>query len=163
MRYLSVLVIVGACSSSPDGAVDAKSADAKPIDAMPDADPCANVPVAGCELGGLAGLPFDGTTPWTLTGTHTDAGQTTPLTETMYFLRQGCTLQADGSPITSPGAGYVITDTHAGYDDTGEYPHPHTFSVSICVSPADGAVHYTQVEMQTMPMLDWSTAGILTH
>ena len=161
MQYgVLVLVLLGACSSSHGVAVDAKPA----IDAMPDAESCpADMQVDGCVFNGLVGLPFDGTTPWTLTGTVSANGtSTTQFTRTQYFLRQGCTLHIDQMPITNPtpGTGDSITDTSAGYSDT--VPNDRTDWLKICVY-SDGALHWDEGEMRSLPMSTMTVTGILTH
>lgn len=177
MRYASALVIFVSCSSGNhavpnDGATDVAS----------DADVCAvavpDEPVSGCVTDGLVGLAFDGTTPWTLTGTTgyrvgSGSGSSMPLVETMYILRRGsghCAFaMSSAGPITQvDSSGHeTVTDTQVVGMDSGETPHPWSDSFQLCVRSTDQALHYQEMRSMSStggpePMVT-TTDGVLTH
>jgi hypothetical protein len=137
-------------SSSPDAAVAVCSVPQLP---------------SYCVSGGLAGLPFDATTQWTLTGTFINYGSAIkmPYTATTTIVRDG-----DGCghlSIFGHGlAGVTVDDTSASMDK--HTPHPGGFfydSFTLCVD-ASGALRYSERNEDYTEAGNWQYIdGTLTH
>ena len=154
MRWVVVIVLLACRSSNPGDSGDS-----------PDAFTCSAAAVPGCVAGGLAGIVFDGASPWQLDGTMQMFGATSPYSSTIYLLRgpTACAFAVSSQPraTVSDDASVHVDDTSASQYVTAVYPHSSEHSWSLCVRESDGALAYHAHDFVSMPLVDQTIDGVL--